>query len=91
MADEHGRSRPVPSYLANAARVWAAMLRELHPEYDWTVEVVDVDGMDAEGGTTSAVSPDDPGSVLDDAHSTLDRHTATSAGAGDDDRLDQAA
>lgn len=79
-------------HLENAARVWAAMLAESHPEYVWSVEVCDVDRPDSVGRPVAGVAGDDAGAVTEDAHAGRDRDdAAAAAGSRDDDRFEQAA
>jgi len=81
-----------PDYLQNAAAVWAMMLRELRPDYDWTVEVRQVDGVDAVRGSAAGVLGHETGAVLQHAHPLFDGHDSSAAtSARDNDGLQQAA
>lgn len=85
-------NEPIPVHLANAAKHWAEVLSQLHPEYSFVGVVKPLHRDEWDSGTTPTVGAvDDTGAVADDANTVCDGDALPAAGASDDDGFDEAA
>lgn len=79
------------AHIESMARTLEQILGELHPEYDWTVNVRPEQSPDGKRDAAPAIALGQAGPVADDADAVFDRDSLTATDRGDDDALNEAA